>query len=76
MRGGIEAVLRAMAGHPTAAAVQEDGYAALNNLAADAANKTRIAEAGGIETINAALRGHRGNSGVQAAGNGALDLLP
>ena len=70
--GGIEAILRAMTQHPSAAGVQEWGCVALSNLAVNADNKVKIGSAGGIEAIVRAMTQHPSAAGVQEHGCVAL----
>ena len=53
---GTDALAVLLEAHPAAAGVQEEGCAALWNLAVNAENQVKIAAAGGIEAILAAAQ--------------------
>ena len=57
--GGIEAVVVGMGAHPWSAGVQEQGCAALVNLAVDDENETAIMRAGFIEAVVVGMGAHR-----------------
>ena len=72
-KGGIEAVVRAMAAHESSEGVQRAGCAALKNFAAyNDGNKVAIAAKDGIEAILKAMAGHGSSVGVQEDGCWAL----
>jgi hypothetical protein len=73
--GGIVAVLAWMVAHRSIAGVQQEGCAALANLALNVENKTAIAMAGGIETVVLAMGAHRSIAGMQEQGCLVLEVL-
>jgi hypothetical protein len=61
--GGIEAVVAAMNAHTRVADVQENGCAALGNIAMlSEENMEKVAEKGGIEAVVAAMEEHLNNA--------------
>ena len=72
MLGGIQAILKAMGEHPDNAEVQEEACGALKSLAANSANKVKIATLGGVEAIHNAMGAHPDVDGVQEQACGAL----
>ena len=71
--GGIESILNAMKQHAQHESVQENGRAALWNLAdGNADNKAKIAAAGGIESMLNAMKQHAQHESVQEQSCAAL----
>ena len=70
--GGVDAVVAAMRAHGGSASVQEEGCAALRNLALGDALRASIASAGGIEAFQAYKAVM--NTAGSAASNAAPDL--
>lgn len=74
-RGGIEAVIRAMGVHSSSAGVQEQGCAALANLAVSDGNKATISAKGGIGAVIQAMQEHTPSAEVQKHGCKALSYV-
>jgi hypothetical protein len=73
--GGSEAVVAAMEAHKTSVLVQQHACWALNNLAVNAGNRVKIAEAGGIEAVVQAMETHNTRVLVQKRSCLALSNL-
>jgi hypothetical protein len=73
--GDFAGIVRSMRAHEGHAGVQEQGCVALCNLAGNADNQVKVAQAGGIEVVISAMRKHEGHAGVQESGCGALCIL-
>jgi len=73
--GAIPAMLLAMENHSNEASVQERGCMALQNLAAEADFRQKIASEGGIQAILSAMKDHLGEGRVQLQGCAALRNL-
>ncbi|KAJ1492030.1 hypothetical protein T484DRAFT_1772916 [Baffinella frigidus] len=67
-KGGIEAIVKAMAAHGSNAGVQVAGCKALSGLAGNANNHLAMATKGGIDAIVMAMWTRRSNAGVQEDG--------
>jgi hypothetical protein len=75
-RHGIETIASTMAKHSNIPEVQQNGCAALRNLAQNNnANRVSIAANHGIEAIVSAMKAHNKISEVQEYGCGALGNL-
>ena len=64
-----------MRAHVALAAVQQQGCAALRNLAGNAESMVTIATAGGVKAVVAAMRAHAADAAVQQYGCWALKNL-
>ena len=75
-RGGIEAVVEAMAAHPNHADLQDSGCFALSR-SLDSLNSSRgtVWRAGGIQAIVAAMTNHPHEKSIQCDGCAALHLV-
>ena len=74
-REDVPDIMREMKQYKQNAGVQEQGCEALGNLALNAENQVKIAEAGGIEAIMRGMEQHRKHAGVQEQGCRALKIM-
>ena len=75
MATAVRAVVTVMKAHLGVVAVQTHGCKALNNIAAAAENRPKVAAAGGIEAVVAAMKAHAGVAAVQKHGCWALSTI-
>ena len=74
--GAIETIVDALNSHPASAALQEQGCAALGNLAhAQPTNRARIVACGGPAAVVRGLSAHAHSEGVSWKGCAALWTL-